>query len=543
MAADGAPGPRGPRWVVARRTAHRAARAGAALGAVFGLVVAARLAEFTSQFPTAASRADLVRTLAANPGIAILFGQPRRVDTAGGYAALVLGFVTLLGAVWGLLAATRLTRAEEDAGRWELYLTGQTTRRGAAAQAAVGLGIGLAALGAGAAAVTAAVASISDPGFSVTASLFFAVAVAAGPAMFVAVGLLAAQLTPTRRGANVLGAGMLAVAFLIRAVADSGAGPPGLRWASPLGWVDELRPLTGTRPVALAPMVVFIGLVVAQAVRLAGRRDLGAGFLPSRDTAPPRTALLGGQLRLGVRLTGPVAAAWIAGLAVFGFVFGLVAVAVGETFGRSEGFQDMIGRLGGQRPGTESYLGMAFLVAAALVAVAAAGQVAAVRVEEADGYLDHLLARPVGRRTWLAGRLAVAALLVIAAGGIAGLCAWAGAATRHGSPGLGPLLAAGANVAPPALFVLGVGGLAFGLWPRRAPAVAYAVVAWSVLVEFVGAVAGTTRWLLDTSILGHITPAPAASPDWTANAWLVALGLLGASVGTVLFARRDLAGA
>ena len=34
----------------------------------------------------------------------------------------------MLGAVWALLVATRLTRGEEDAGRWELLLAGGTTR-------------------------------------------------------------------------------------------------------------------------------------------------------------------------------------------------------------------------------------------------------------------------------------------------------------------------------------------------------------------------------------------------------------------------------
>ena len=48
----------------------------------------------------------------------------------------------ILGAVWGLLTSTRLLRGEEDSGRWDLLLCGQTTRRGATAQAIAGLGAG-----------------------------------------------------------------------------------------------------------------------------------------------------------------------------------------------------------------------------------------------------------------------------------------------------------------------------------------------------------------------------------------------------------------
>ena len=50
--------------------------------------------------------------------------------------------VIILGAIWGLLIATRSLRGEEDAGRWELFLSGRTTRGRAAVQAAIGLGVG-----------------------------------------------------------------------------------------------------------------------------------------------------------------------------------------------------------------------------------------------------------------------------------------------------------------------------------------------------------------------------------------------------------------
>jgi ABC-2 type transport system permease protein len=60
-------------------------------------------------------------------------------------------------------------------------------------------------------------------------------------------------------------------------VADSGAGPQWLRWATPLGWVEELRPLTGSRPLALLPIA---GLTVA-AGALAVRPALAGQARPS----------------------------------------------------------------------------------------------------------------------------------------------------------------------------------------------------------------------------------------------------------------------
>jgi ABC-2 type transport system permease protein len=107
---------------------------------------------------------------------------------------------------------------------------------------------------------------------------------------------------------------------------------------------------------------------------------------------------------------------------------------------------------------------------------------------------------------------------------------------------LGDLLQAGLNVAPPAVFVLGIGGLVYGLWPRGAIGVAYGLVVWSFFVETIASVADSNHWLRDTSPLLHITPAPAAAPNWTAAAWLVGVGLLAAMAGITAFGRRDLVG-
>ena len=99
------------------------------------------------------------------------------------------------------------------------------------------------------------------------------------------------------------------------------------------------------------------------------------------------------------------------------------------------------------------------------------------------------------------------------------------------------------NVAPPAVFVLGIGALAYGLWPRGAIGVAHGLVVWSFLVETISAIIDSNHWLRDTSPVLHIAPVPAAAPDWTAAIWLVGLGAVAATAGLAAFGRRDLVGA
>jgi ABC-2 type transport system permease protein len=123
-----------------------------------------------------------------------------------------------------------------------------------------------------------------------------------------------------------------------------------------------------------------------------------------------------------------------------------------------------------------------------------------------------------------------------------GLFTWAGAAVTGAGLSLATLLAGGLNVVPAGVFVLGAGTLVYGLAPRFALTAAYAIVAWSFLVEIIGAGIGASRWLLDLSVLHHIARAPAVPVGWGSAAALTAIGISAAIAGAAAFTRRDLAG-
>jgi ABC-2 type transport system permease protein len=528
--------------IVAVTTARRAVKQGALWGLVFGATIAAAATSYAGLFPDAASREQVARAFEGNAAWEALFGQIRGLDTVAGYTAYKSGMtVMILGAIWGLLIATRALRGEEDAGRWELFLSGRTTRRRAAVQAAIGLGAGLAALWIPTALLTAAAGASAKVDIAPATALFAVTALLAPTAMFMAVGVFAGQLAATRRDANLIGAGVLAGSYLLRMAADSDPTIGWLRWLSPLGWAEEARAFTGSNPVAFLPIAVLsVGLVVAS-IQMAAARDLGASVLASRDAPPPRTLLLGGQAGLTLRLTRPVIAAWLVALVITGLVFGLVAQAAGTAIRGAQGLEQAIERLGGSTSGAASYLGFVFVAAAGLVAIAVAGQVASTRNEEAAGHLDNLLVRPVARWRWLGVRLAVALGLAVVASALTGVAAWLGATSQNADVGFVQLLKAGLNVVPPAVCILGIGALAFGLWPRIAIGVAYGLVVWSFIAETLAAAVGSNHWLLDTSPLFHVAPVPAAPPNLTAAVWLVVLGLVAGLAGIVAFGRRDLA--
>ena len=214
-------------------------------------------------------------------------------------------------------------------------------------------------------------------------------------------------------------------------IADAGVGLHGLIWASPLGWVEELRPFTAPQPLALLPIAAFTATLAAAAVRLAGVRDAGAGILPDRARRGPRLRLLSGPGGLAIRLVRPTVLGWWVAIALSALLFGLIARSAGSTISGSSA-QDVLAKLGATGNGTDAVLGVCFLVLAVLIAFAGAGQVTAARAEESSGRLDHLLAGPVSRSRWLAGRLLVAVVVLVAGGVAAGDLRLA----RRGQPAL-----------------------------------------------------------------------------------------------------------
>ena len=538
-----APAGRSPSTVMARLTAKKAVRSGALWGCFFGICVASSALTYLSSYKTPAAREKLVASFGSNTALASLFGPAHQLQTVAGFTAYkVLGFLSIVGAVWGLLAGTRLLRGEEDAGRWELLLAGQTTRRGAAAQALAGLGAGLAALFAVTALVTVVTGRSSKVHFAVGEAVFFALALVCSAAVFLAVGALASQLAATRRQAAAYGGYALGTCYVLRMVADSGVGLDWLRWATPFGWVELLQPLTASDWLPLLPAAALVVALAGATVYLAGTRDLGASTFPDQSNAPLRPRLLNGALGLAARLMRPTVVAWGTALAATAFMFGFIAKPAGAALSGSNSINRVLSHLGAHGAGAKAYLGVAFLMMSIMLGFIGAGQVTATRAEEAEGRLDHLLVRPLSRWSWLGGRVLEATAVLVISGLGVGAFTWLGAASGHAGLPFSSVVDAGLNMVPPALFVLGVGALVIGVWPRATSIAIYGLIVWSILVTLVGGFSNNNHWLLDTSLFHQMAPAPASAPNWTAGGVMIAIGAAAAMVGGAAFRHRDLVG-
>ena len=380
------------RWVIARHTARSALLWAVVWGAVFGLLVVSTVQAFLKGYPTLAQRTELAHSMQA---FVILIGEGHHLETAAGFTSWRLMTTTaVIGAIWALRTSTGLLRGEEDAGRWELLLAGPTSARRATLEVLLGLGVSLFAMFVATSVGVALAARIPGARFPIDLGFLFALSLVSSAAMFLAIGTLTSQLAANSGQATMLGSAVLGLAYVVRLVADANTSLGWLRWASPLGWIEELSPLRDPQLIALVPMSAMIAGCCVLTVVLAGRRDLNASVLRERESRPGSTRWLSGPTGLAARLAEFPALIWL--IVIGGYAGLLGAVTHSATSVITSGSPAVMAALGrlGIRQAAQGYLGLIFLMASVIVALAAASQLAAMRDEEASGRLDNLLVRP-----------------------------------------------------------------------------------------------------------------------------------------------------
>ena len=503
--------------------------------ALFAAVSYIQPIAYQRTYATVAERLAFAHSFANNKAVVLFYGKAYDLLTVGGYTAWrVGGTLTIFAAVFGLLAAVRALRAEEDAGRTELVLAAGAGRAPVFWSALASIGASTLLLW------LAVLGGLLAAGLPADGSAYLALAVTSVIPVSAGVGALASQLAPTKRVATELGGACVALWFLLRVVADTSSGAGWLRWFTPLGWAEELRPFTGARPLVLLAPLAASALLIGAASRIAGWRDVGTGLLASRDTAQPRLRLLSSPVLQALRSERGGLLVWVVAVGGQALVIGMVSKSV-STMGVSKQLAHTLTKLGaGRTLSAKAYIGLSFSFFAVVVSLFCISQMVVARHEEAEGRLETLLALPISRRRWLGGRLGLAAAGAAVISLCAGVLAWAGAVSQGVSLSLVQMLEAGANCLPVALLFLGIAALLLMAFPRAGTAIAYGLLTVAYLWQLFGALLGAPRWLVQATPFAHVGAVPAAAFRPGAAALMLALGLVAALAATRLFERRDL---
>lgn len=493
-------------------------------------------------YPAQSDRDKLAGSIGTNPSLRALYGPLYDTHSLGALTAWrTLGFGGLLIGIMVVLLITRHTRAEEESGRLELLGSGAVGRNAplsAALSIAVGACFGIGLLSA----VVMLALGQSVGGALVFGACLFAVGVA-----FAGTQAVAVQLTETGRAANGIGALILGVAYLLRTVGDAagnGGGAGWVAWLSPFGWIERVHPWAGNRWWVVGLTLVAGVVAAAVGYRVQNARDLGSGLLPQRPGPPGAGPGLRGVFGLGRRLQQPTLLGWMAGMFVFGIVMGSIAKGIDQLLNDNQQVQKIIGRYGGAKGLTDSYLATAvsFLgMAAAFYAVQA---VLRLRGEETSGRAEPVLSGSAGRLAWAGSHLvfpAVGSALVMAAGGL-GVGVGAGAVLGDFWGYVGQMVKAGL-VTTPALWIIAAAAVAlFGLVPKWTSA-AYGVFGVLVFIAYLGPLIDAGQWFLDLTPYSHIPKVPGGVFHWTPLVWMTAVAAVLTVAGLVGVQRRDVSSA
>ncbi|MFG1605203.1 ABC transporter permease [Actinoplanes sp. NPDC049265] len=499
---------------------------------VVGAMPAATAANYQKLYPTEASL-DVVRGVVGTPALVALNGPLFRVSI-GSLTSWKIGVTAyLMAALMSIFTVVRHTRAEEETGRLEL-LGATVVGRNAPLTAAL-LTAGLA--NGGIALVTAAgLVAVGLPG---TGSVALGLSIGLVGLVFAAVAAVTAQLGTGARTANGMAAAVLGVAYLLRALGDTG--PAGLSWVSPIGWATRLRPYAGERWWVVALFAALLVALLTVAYRFVAARDQGTGVLPERPAPATAGASLSSPLGLAWRLHRGTLLGWMIGLAVAGAVMGGAVHGVSDAGDLSPQMTELLARMGGRKALADQFLAAVMGIAGLTAAAYTVQATMRLRAEESGGRTEPLLATPISRTRWATSHLVFAALgtalLLAVFGAAAGLVY--GASTGDIAGQVARLTVA-ALVQLPAAWVVGAIGVALFGFSARLAAIAWAVLVTSVLIVELGAILGLNHWVMDTSPFTHVPKLPGTRLVGTPLVWLSGVAVVLATGGLAAFRRRDL---
>jgi len=493
---------------------------------------------YRDAYPTLSSRLAFARSFGDNKAIRLFYGVPHDLLTVSGYTAWrVGGTLAIFAAVFGLLAAVRALRTEEDTGRMEIVLAGSVGRRTAYLSALAAIAAGVLILG------LAEFAGLVLSGLPAGGSADLALATASVMPVFVGVGALTSQLASTRRIALELGGAAVGLFLALRVIADTSANAGWLRWATPLGWAEEARPFTGAHLIVLLLPAAATALLLVLAARIAASRDVGTGVLPARESAKPRLGLLSSSTAHALRSERSSLIVWLSSIGAFAYITGVLAKST-ATAGISQSLQHEVSKLGtGSIVTPTGYLAFVFIFFILAVSLFVCAQIGAARHEEADERLETLLSLPVSRSRWLGGRLVLAVVGAAAISLTAGLLSWAGAESGGVSISLTGMLEAGANCLPAALMFLGIAALVYAIVPRASTGLSYGLVTVAFLWDLFGSLLSVPKWLVQATPFAHVGLVPAQPVRAGAALVMLAIAVASALAATWIFQRRDLTGA
>lgn len=491
-------------------------------------VVASRASSRNSTYPNAQSIQDRYNAVMHDVPMFKLFQGPAyEMDRNSLVAQEAAAAATMIAALGAVIFIVRHTRSEEQAGRSELVgsaAVGRYAQLVAALTVVLGSGVLLCLL------CATAMFGFGMPG---AGSLAFGLVVMGAVGVAAGIAAVAAQLTSNARVAMISSFGIFYGMHFVRGAADMGGEfTKWLGWLVPNGWLLRSRPFADERWWVFLLVAVLVAALLWTAVRLATRRDLGAGVMAARPGPTSAASGLRSTGALTWRLHRGMAATWLLAALAISLPTGFIGAEAMKQYADSEQMREWANAMNSNHPGEVFFAYIAFTTCFPITIYAL---VTLLRLsgEETEGHAEMLLSTPVSRIRWAIGHLLVA-LIVPAA-----LLVVVGLGFGIGSNDVGEMLTTTTSLIPAVWVMVGIAMAAYGLLGRRGIIVGWGALVAALTVEF-GQHVGWPEWVFTTfSPFAHVLPFLGPPSALTlATLTLVAAALT--AIGLAGLRRRDL---
>jgi ABC-2 type transport system permease protein len=533
----GSPVVAGPQLAPGRAVSRLAVRQLRWGAMVVALICGGMSALVASQFQKIGGLLDEsgMRALAENPAVRILSGPPVAIDDPGGFTVWRTGTpVSLLASGWILLATTRITRGEEDGGRWDLLLAGRLRMADVVVRC-------LAALVGSATLIGVAVAAgLLAARTELTGALIHAAGITCVALTFATAALLAAQVMPRRSAATGLTVAALGVGLMLRMIADGSHQLAWLAWATPFGLTSRAAPYADNRIVPLIVLGAFPIVLAGAALVAARHRDLGDGIVAVTDSRPPRTRLLQSIGGFALRRAGRTTLGWATGIVASFLLVGALLASILELFQTNPRFAQLAAAAG-VALSVNVVAATLFSLLAVPTGLYAAVRLAAMVADEKAGRWNLLFAEPISRVRLVSTEIMVTVGGVVALHCLAAVAFWSGAKVTGAPLQLTDSLAGALNSLPVALLAAGAAAVGVGWLPAAAGAIGALPVVGGFLVNVIMQTTHAPGWVVNLSPWTHLAAVPDTPPNWAATTIFLLIGAILTALGVYGYVQRDLA--
>ena len=358
--------------------------------------------------------------------------------------------------------------------------------------------------------------------------------------VFSAIAAVASQLGRQAGQARGLSMTMLALAFVLRVSADQisdGTGSDWLRWLTPLGWRDLVRPYTDDRLGVLAVCCTVAIAVMLSAMVLAARREYLDGYLPDRSSSRRRWRVRGHMDLLG-RLSWRSLIGWALASTALALLYGSVSGSIKDLLAPGSPTASYVNKMAVGSP-VEQFMSLMTVVTVLLVAVAVVRRMNRLAGLERAGLVEVELAAGVSRGRVLLSHVLCALIESIVLLLVSATVLAATTVTQlTDDHAVARSFVFTVSQLPGMVAAIGIAAALVGLAPKLA-GLSWAAVTWSAFAQFFGGLVELKDWAKDLSVLGHHLDV-VGTPDWNPLAVQALVGLTGITIGLVAYTRRDL---